>query len=181
MSTMKFNIFVFTAILGVMAAPAFSLNPYPAKLIVVQDRGGTSAQPYFEEAGLTLDVSDVSAVSEAPPVPGPVTEEVMMPVGSTRLSPGPVVSRPMQAPGLTPLFIVGDDELSRQWLVSRASALKQMNAVGLVVNVSSRQRLNALRALVPELVLSPVAGDDIAVRLGLVHYPVLITATAIEQ
>lgn len=178
---MKFNAFVITTILTVAAFPAFSSSPFPTKLIVVQDRGAVSAQPYFEEAGLMPEVSDVSVMSEAPSVPVPVTQEAMLPMRSTRLSPGPVVSRAMQAPGLTPLFIVGDDALSSLWLVRRASTLEQMNAVGLVVNVQSLQRLNALRALVPGLILTPVSGDDMAQRLGLEHYPVLITATAIEQ
>ena len=34
-----------------------------------------------------------------------------------------------------------------------------------------------LRALVPGVPLAPVAGDDLAYRLGLRHYPALITAT----
>ena len=41
--------------------------------------------------------------------------------------------------------------------------------------------LARLRALVPGVPLAPVAGDDLAERLGLRHYPVLITATGIEQ
>lgn len=178
---MKFNTFMIAAILAVAMSPAFASNPYPLKLVVVQDRGGVPAQTYFEEAGLTPQVPDTPAASEESPVLKSVTEDAMLPVRSVRLSPGPVVSRAIQAAGLTPLFIVGDDVLSRQWLVSRASALEQMNAVGLVVNVQSQQRLNALRALVPGLMLTPVNGDDMAQRLGLEHYPVLITATAIEQ
>lgn len=53
--------------------------------------------------------------------------------------------------------------------------------MGLIVNVSSAESLARLRALVPELPLSPVAGDDLAERLGLRHYPVLITPTGLEQ
>ena len=41
--------------------------------------------------------------------------------------------------------------------------------------------LARLRALVPGVPLAPVAGDDLADRLGLRHYPALITATGIEQ
>ena len=35
--------------------------------------------------------------------------------------------------------------------------------------------------ILPGVPLAPVAGDDLAERLGLRHYPVLITATGIEQ
>jgi integrating conjugative element protein (TIGR03765 family) len=38
-----------------------------------------------------------------------------------------------------------------------------------------------LRRLAPGLTLAPASGDDFAQRLGLRHYPVLITATGIEQ
>ena len=89
--------------------------------------------------------------------------------------------RVIEAPGLPPLFLVGDDERSRAWLRQRSPRLHELDAVGLVVNITSVESLAALRALVPGLSLSPVAGDDLAERLGLHHYPVLITATGIEQ
>ncbi len=50
-----------------------------------------------------------------------------------------------------------------------------------MVNVETAQSLARLRALVPGVPLAPVAGDDLADRLGLRHYPALITATGIEQ
>jgi len=50
-----------------------------------------------------------------------------------------------------------------------------------MVNVETVQALNRLRSLVPDVPLSPVSGDDLAERLGLRHYPALITATGIEQ
>ncbi|MCY0305938.1 PFL_4695 family integrating conjugative element protein [Pseudomonas aeruginosa] len=66
-------------------------------------------------------------------------------------------------------------------LQPRAAALRERGAVGLVVNVETAQSLARLRALVPGVPLAPVAGDDLADRLGLRHYPALITATGIEQ
>ena len=78
-------------------------------------------------------------------------------------------------------MVVGDDEASRAWLQRRAAALRERGAVGLVVNVETVQDLARLRALVPGVPLAPVAGDDLADRLGLRHYPALISATGIEQ
>ena len=100
---------------------------------------------------------------------------------SASLSPGDVTRRVIHAPGLTPLFLVGDDDRSRAWLRQRAQALRDLGAVGLVVQVESPQALAALRALAPGLTLAPVSGDELAQRLGLRHYPVLVTATGIEQ
>jgi integrating conjugative element protein (TIGR03765 family) len=159
------------------AQPAF------APLIVVEDRGGVSALPYYQLLNLQPD----QAVQPPPMGTGPRVgnavdaEAAMLPVRSTQLSPGEVRHRTIQAPGLSPLFIVGDDERSRAWLRQRQTALRQLRAVGLVVNVDSMDALTALRRLVPGITLSPVSGDDLAQRLGLRHYPVLITSNSIEQ
>ena len=107
-------------------------------------------------------------------------EAAMLPVRSMRLTPGDEPRRVIRAPGLTPLFLVGDDDRSRDWLQQRGKDLQALRAVGLVVNVATPEALAALRRLAPGLVLLPVSGDDLAQRLGIKHYPVLITATGIE-
>lgn len=152
-------------------------------LIVVEDHGGVSALPYYE----ALSPPPRQDQQLQPPVMPPVapsrswSEADMLPVKSGRLSPGNVQRRVIQAPGLTPMFLIGDDDLSRTWLKERGSALRDRNAIGLVVNVETAQALADLRKLADGLTLSPASGDDLATRLGLSHYPVLITATGIEQ
>ncbi|EWH28548.1 integrating conjugative element protein [Pseudomonas aeruginosa] len=151
-------------------------------LIIVDDRGGASALPYYEALNLQPRTVVSAPLIEIPrPPAGVVNEASMLPVRSMRLSPGAVARRVIESPGLPPLFLVGDDQRSRAWLQQRAQRLRELGAVGLVVNITSAETLAALRALVPGLPLSPVAGDDLAERLGLRHYPVLITATGIEQ
>lgn len=151
-------------------------------LIVVEDRGGASALPYYQ----ALNPQDGGPVHPAAPVPVPRignpadAEAAMLPVRSTGLSPGDEPRRVIRAPGLTPLFLVGDDDRSRAWLRQRRVTLEELRAVGLVVNVATPQSLAELRRLAPRLTLSPVSGDDLAQRLGIRHYPVLITATGIE-
>ncbi|WP_122503082.1 integrating conjugative element protein, partial [Pseudomonas viridiflava] len=76
---------------------------------------------------------------------------------------------------------IGDDETSRRWLQERGEALQQMQAVGLVVNVATQERLAVIRSWIPNVLVSPSSGDELSQRLGLNHYPVLITPTAIEQ
>jgi integrating conjugative element protein (TIGR03765 family) len=151
-------------------------------LIVVADRGGVSALPYYEALNLQPRSGIASSRIEIPHPPAKAFNEAdMLPVRSMRLSPGDVARRVIEAPGLPPLFLVGDDERSRAWMRQRAPRLRELDAVGLVVNVASAEALATLRALVPGLSLAPAAGDDLAERLGLRHYPVLITATGIEQ
>ena len=105
----------------------------------------------------------------------------MLPVRSAKLTPGTVSRRVIEAPGLRPFVVIGDDETSHAWLRRHAASLRERGAVGLVVNVETVQGLARLRALVPGVPLAPVAGDDLADRLGLRHYPALITASGIEQ
>lgn len=119
---------------------------------------------------------------EVPPPPAYRYDEAhMLPLRSTRLTPGDVERRPIRAPGLPPLFVIGDDARSRAWLQQRLPALRDLNAVGLAVQVDSPAALAALRRLAPGLTISPVSGDELAQRLGLHHYPALITSNAIEQ
>ncbi len=152
-------------------------------LIVVEDRGGASALPYYE--ALNLQPRDNGAARSPIPMPQvpatPADEAAMLPVRSAKLTPGTVARRVIEAPGLRPFVVIGDDKASRDWLQRHAGSLHERGAVGLVVNVETAQTLARLRALAPGVPLAPVAGDDLAERLGLRDYPALITATGIEQ
>lgn len=169
-----------------LAAPlllfAASASPQQrSTLIVVEDRGGVSALPYYEALNPPPRQGEMSQLAITPPFVRPATEADMLPVRSERLSPGEVPRRVIQASGLTPIFLIGDDDQSRAWLKQRGPALRDRSAIGLVVNVESPEALAALRQLAGGLTLAPVSGDDLAARLNLTHYPVLITATGIEQ
>lgn len=181
---MKRILFATMGLLSAMAATAQPTNAKTASppLIVVEDRGGASALPYYQALSpRDAGPSHPTAPAPFPRVSNPANAEAaMLPVRSTRLSPGDEPRRVIRAPGLMPLFLVGDDDRSRAWLRQRRSALQELQAVGLVVNVATPQALAALRRLAPELTLSPVAGDDLAQRLGIRHYPVLITPTGVE-
>lgn len=176
------NHIVLIAAIGLLSTTTVFAQTASAPLIVVEDRGGASALPYYQ----SLDPQPDEATPPAP-IPAPrvgnagEAEAAMLPVRSTQLSPGEVQRRVIRAPDLTALFLVGDDERSRAWLWQRQAELSELGAVGLVVNVESMAALMALRRLVPGLTLSPVSGDDLAQRLGLRHYPVLITPTGVEQ
>ncbi|MBV59831.1 MAG: integrating conjugative element protein [Nevskiales bacterium] len=173
---------VFITTIGLLSASTASAQTASAPLIVVEDRGGASALPYYRSLNPQPDRATPSTPIPLPRV-GTTTdaEAAMLPVRSAHLSPGDVPRRVIRVPGLTPLFLIGDDARSRAWLRQRQAALRDQQAVGLVVNVESMAALTALRRLAPDLTLSPTSGDDLAQRLDLRHYPVLITATGIEQ
>ncbi|CAM8846115.1 Integrating conjugative element protein [Burkholderia pseudomallei] len=166
--------YLYVALLGLVH------NAIAQDLIVVGNDGGVSALPYYRALNLLPDASAVAP----PPVPAtphaPYREADLLPVHSARLTPGRVTPRTLRAPGLSPFFLIGDDRPSRAWLHAHDDALRAMGAIGLVVNVDSADGLAALRRDAPGLTLVPTSGDDIATRLGLSHYPVLVTATGIE-
>ena len=176
------NPIIHIAAVGLLTTCTAFAESASAPLIVVEDRGGASALPYYQ----SLDPQPEHAT---PPAPKPApsmgnaadAEAAMLPVRSTQLSPGEVQHRVIRAPGLTPLFLIGDDARSRAWLQQWQAALRELGAVGLVVNVDSAAALAELRRLAAGLILSPASGDDLAHRLGLRHYPVLITPTGVEQ
>jgi len=108
-------------------------------------------------------------------------EVAMLPVRSQRLTPGEASTRALQAPGLSPLFLIGDDEYSRHWLRQQRRQLKDQQAIGLVVNIDTAAALAELRRLAPDLTLILTSGDDLAQRLRLHHYPVLLLPMADDR
>jgi integrating conjugative element protein (TIGR03765 family) len=111
----------------------------------------------------------------------PRTLNWVLPVHSAHLTPGVVPRRALSLPGITPLFLVGQDPSSLEWLSQHAQALQDLSASGLAVEVVDAQALHRIQAAAPGLNIWPVSGDDIAERLELEHYPVLITPTGLEQ
>lgn len=167
---------VFVQALALTAMTSLAL---PAKadqhpvLTVVEDRGGASALPYYQD----IEPEPTSS----PPVVTGVRAGGAFPVTTPELSPGPVQGRVINAAGLQPMFIVGDDPTSQAWLKKKLPQLQQLQAVGLAVNVSNAARLEEMRRWAPGLQVMPVPATDIAGRLRLQHYPVLITATTLQQ
>lgn len=155
-----------------------------AALTVVADLGGESTAPLFDainnEANEFTPPRSLSPPS--PPQPSaPVTMDEMLPVTTPEMTPGRVEARSLALAGMTPVFLVGDDTLSRDWLAQRRADLLRMNATGLVVNVSDSAVLRELQAEAPGLTLLPASASDIAHRLQLTHYPVLITDRGLSQ
>ena len=151
-----------------------------AALVVVGDLGGEPTAPYFDAIN-----ADKDAVAGAPSLPAAPPESLsisdMLPVSTPEMSPGTVSPQPLELSGMPPVFVVGDDSLSKQWLSQHAAALSQMRATGMVVSVKDAAALSALRALAPSTEMVPVSGGDLARRLHLAHYPVLITDKGLSQ
>lgn len=123
-----------------------------------------------------------TAAIAGPAVPMQALDEArLLPVVTHNLHPGQQPRLALSLPGMTPLFLIGDDPLSTEWLRQHRDALKNLHATGLVVNVATLARLNDLRTIDPALTLLPVSADDMAKHLPITAYPVLITDKGLEQ
>ncbi|MBC8946543.1 integrating conjugative element protein [Xenorhabdus indica] len=154
------------------------MTPCHAELNVIADLGGKDASLFYESINAQPDHRSAQSYHFLSEVTG---EAAMLPVNTPELTPGKVVNRSLQLPGMGALFLIGDDADSRRWLSQNTTRLKTLHAVGLVVNVSEMAGLQSLRALAPDVLLSPASGSELARRLQLRHYPVLITETALSQ
>jgi len=105
--------------------------------------------------------------------------EQMLPVSTPVLQPGKVVSYTLPQQVHQPLFIVGDDPLSHQWLEQKRDYLAKVNATGIVVNVRSITHWRQLKRY--GLTLYPVQGRDFAHAFRLTHYPAFIDGNQVKQ
>ncbi|KKX67458.1 integrating conjugative element protein [Pseudomonas putida] len=152
-----------------------------AKPTVAGSQAGDVAQPNFP----ATDVPINNRAQADRPVHADLStfanEAWILPIRSSRLSPGLITPRALNMPGLRPFFLVGDDPQSLAWLRQRAAELQEMGAAGLAVEVADAEALARIRAAAAGITILPVNGNDIAARLQIEHYPVLITATSLEQ
>ena len=105
----------------------------------------------------------------------------LFPVHTPELTPGDVNPQTTQLFLPQPFFMMGCDNRSQQWLSQYRERLIQIGAVGLVVEANSLAEFEAITTLAHGLRLSPVTASQLAKQLGISHYPVLVTASRIEQ
>ena len=100
------------------------------------------------------------------------------------MTPGRVTPRPIKQPYMSrPLFLIGTDRLSQQWLIQNRERLGELNAAGIIVQADSMEELRIIARLTDgfNVQIMPAPASDIARQLGLKHYPVLIWKNGIEQ
>lgn len=76
-----------------------------------------------------------------------------------------------------PIFVIGTDEASAEWLKRHLETLNRMGAAGLVIAAASEAAFKTVQALAGPLPLSPVTDDWLEQRLTaahITHFPLLI-------
>ena len=162
------NHIVLIAAIGLLSTTAVFAQTASAPLIVVEDRGGTSALPCLPVAESPAG-SGRTAGPDASPSRGQRrrrrSRHAAGALDATVAGRGAAPRHPGAGPdGAVP------DRRRRAFArlaAAAAGVLRELQAVGLVVNVESMAALTALRRLAPGLTLSPASGDDLAQRLGL--------------
>jgi len=113
------------------------------------------------------------SVATAPPL--------ALPVHTPELSPGRVAREARKLPIVPPLFLIGADLLSLQWLARHRERLIELHAVGLLVEAKDWQDLQRVAAAGQGLRIAPAPATTLVRQFALRHYPVLLSAEGIEQ
>ena len=152
-----------------------------AELTVIYDSGQTEPlAPYLEVFDSTDTLPQRGPVLTKLPL-GAADPKAWLPLRSPGLTPGPVPTQSYDRPFTHPLFLIGSDTGSIEWLQTHRDRLKAVGAVGLLVQADTLDDLHTIARLADGLSILPASGSDLAKALGISHYPVLISAHGIEQ
>jgi integrating conjugative element protein (TIGR03765 family) len=139
----------------------------------------------IHEGGPTVPIGQYLAgmLTQEPAAPKsalPARSDVLpmaFPVATPSMRPGslPAPLRLRTAGWLVaPMFIVGDDQMSRQWLAANHDKLRRLGASGLVVNVPSPDAFRSLRTVAPDVAMAPGSVEALARQAGLSVYPLYV-------
>ncbi|MCG7953144.1 MAG: integrating conjugative element protein [Candidatus Thiodiazotropha endolucinida] len=152
-----------------------------AEFTVIYDNGNTQPIAPFLEAFESADDSPQQSPIPTKPQLGAADPKALLPIRSPGLTPGRVETRSHERPFTRPFFLIGSDARSRKWLQTHRNRLKEIGAVGMLVQADTVEDLRTTATLAEGLSILPASGSDIAQALGITHYPVLITPHGIEQ
>ena len=139
---------------------------------VIEDRGGQPIDPYLPKNNNTLEhmkkLYDERRSKKLVHSHFPVVTASMS-VGRVTEDEARDVKYQMAT---RPMFIIGYDPVSIKWLYSNKELLKEKKAIGLVVNIQTKEQMEELQSIVGDGVLmQPTPGDRLAEHLKIRHYP----------
>jgi integrating conjugative element protein (TIGR03765 family) len=79
------------------------------------------------------------------------------------------------------ICVVGGDKRSSIWIKKNRSKLESINALCIVVNVSSKSRFRSIKSLAPNVDFRALNGDVFYKELKIKHYPFLLNKGFIHQ
>ena len=78
------------------------------------------------------------------------------------------------------IFIIGDDPVSKKWLINHAKELQQLHALGFITNINHPEVLNELQTQ-SGLPLLPANVDDLMSLIETEHYPLMLNKGVVWQ
>jgi integrating conjugative element protein (TIGR03765 family) len=150
----------------------YTYSQYTKNMTVLEDRGGQSISKYIPKNNdamvqmnkVRLERKNTSMHNATFPV---VSKSLS--VGRVTLNEANDLKYQMSS---QPLFIIGYDPVSINWLKANKKLLSDNHAVGLVVNIETVEQMNQLQQIAGNGVLmQPTAGDSLAEHLKIKHYP----------
>ena len=151
-----------------------------AELTVVFDNG--RARPLSAFLGpFESAADDNDRVADKNNRLGAANVRLLLPIRSAGLTPGTVIERAHNVPFAGGFFLIGSDEWSKRWLRQHRNALKELGAVGMLVEATTIEDLYDIARLTDGLSITPASGSDIAKAIGISHYPVGISGGRIWQ
>ena len=129
--------------------------------VVLQDQGPTTSIEQYGIPRIALPSQPVPSPALGGNLAAPAPA---YPVNTPGLSAGAFAPVTVNLPQLTgrPIFIVGSDESSRNWLARHQGRLAQINAVGLLVQAQGPDDYNAMKSLAGNLPLTAINAQDLA-------------------
>ncbi len=100
------------------------------------------------------------------------------------LTPGVVEAHTLSeknANNIPAMFVIGDDSTSIDWLKSHKNVLTEIHAVGMITNVESQTRVDAIQEETGWKLLIPVSMDGASNVFQVTHLPFYINKGAVAQ
>jgi len=149
----------------------YSYSQYVTNMTVLEDRGGHSISKYMPK-------NDAMAQMEKQRWSRKNTSMLNsgFPIVSNNLTVGKITddeaNNVMYEMASQPMFIIGYDPVSVNWLNANKNLLSDNHAIGLVVNIATKEQMDELQRIVGNGVLmQPTSGDVLAEHLKIKHYP----------
>ena len=177
---MGFNRYAITLMCALISIPGAAQER--GGPVVLHDSGQTKPlAPFY--SGVKSKVEQPPRVSTAVPPHGfrlPISSELMT-LGIVERRALVKINDNMPRSATRPLFLIGADARSLAWVRDNHRRLKELRAVGMLIEARTDAEVFAALDAVGDIPLFGGSADEIAQALKLQHYPVLITPQGVSQ
>ena len=150
-----------------------------AATVVIYDSGQTvPISQFLAPAFQNSNAGQGTPVRPVAPYPARAPMPVTFPVRTASMSPGKLQptmpAAKLQSWLPTAVFLIGTDNMSKEWIVRNRDLLAKQRAAGIVVHADNIDAFRSIQTLGRGLPMAPSSAEELAKRLRLNVYPVLI-------